>query len=200
MREPSMSAHSPTPPAPQLEARQEGNGAEHGPVSQNVESILEFYAGEESKISHSQRFVEGMSGSVGRPVFLAGILLIAGLWILANVYSSALGIEQFDEPPFFWLQGIVTLSALLTALVVLIKQNRMGKLQDQRAHLALQLSLLTEQKTTKVIDLLEELRRDLPMVKDRQDPEVKAFQEHIDPHRVLATIDEKLAPESQRKK
>lgn len=188
------------PSGVQPEAWRHVSAAEHDPVGQNVESILEFYAREEGKISHSQRFVEGISGFVGRPVFLAGILFLLGLWTLANVFASALGIDPFDEPPFFWLQGIVALSALLTTIVVLIKQNRMGKLQDQRAHLALQLSLLTEQKTTKVIDLLEELRRDLPMVRNRHDPEVQAFQEHIDPHQVLAAIDEKLAPEAPRRK
>jgi len=37
----------------------------------------------------------------------------------------------FDPPPFFWLQGIVSLGALLTATVVLTKQNRLAKLAEQ---------------------------------------------------------------------
>ena len=67
------------------------------------------------------------------------------------------------------------MGALLTATVVLIKQNRLAKIEEQRAHLDLQLNLLTEQKTTKLIDLIEELRLDLPMVKNRHDPEAAAF-------------------------
>ena len=38
------------------------------------------------------------------------------------------------------------------------EQNRLGKLEELRAHLDLQVNLLTEQKTTKLIDLMEELR------------------------------------------
>lgn len=166
--------------------------SERDPISLNVESIFAFYTREEEKISRSQHAVEVISGFLGRPLFLVCILLLVGLWILDNVLPSESGAVQFDEAPFFWLQGIVSLCALLTTTVVLIEQNRMSKLQEQRAHLDLQLNLLTEQKTTKLIDLIEELRRDLPMVKDRHDPEATALQQHTDPHHVLATIGEML--------
>src|SRR4051794_33292911 len=178
MREQSVSSPTSTPPVAPVSVQRNPNAPERDPISQNVESIFKFYTREEEKISRSQRAVEAIGGFVGRPFFLACILLFVGLWILDNVLPGAV---QFDEPPFIWLQGIVSLSALLTTTVVLIKQNRMGKLQEQRAHLDLQLNLLTEQKTTKLIDLIEELRRDLPMVKDRHDPEATALQQPTDP-------------------
>jgi hypothetical protein len=73
--------------------------------------------------------------------------------------------------------------------VVLIKQNRLARIEKQRAHLDLQLNLLTEQKTTKLIDP-EELRNDLSMVKNRHDPASAALQKPTDPHMVLAALDE----------
>jgi uncharacterized membrane protein len=100
------------------------------------------------------------------------------------------GVAAFDPPPFQWLQGIVGLGALLTATVVLIKQNRLAKLAEQRAHLDLKVTLLTEQKTAKLIDLLEELRRDLPNVKDRHDPEAASLQQSMNPELVRAALDE----------
>ena len=51
---------------------------------------------------------------------------------------------------------------MLTATVVLISQRRQTKLSEQRVHLDLQINLLTEQKVTKLIHLIEELRRDFP--------------------------------------
>jgi uncharacterized membrane protein len=44
--------------------------------------------------------------------------------------------------------------------------------RDRRtaAHLDLQINLLTEQKVTKLIRLLEELRADMPGVRTRHDP------------------------------
>ncbi|HEY0420269.1 MAG TPA: DUF1003 domain-containing protein, partial [Acetobacteraceae bacterium] len=105
-----------------------------------------------------------------------------------------LHIRQFDAPPFFWLQGIVGLNGALITIAVLIRQNRMVRLADQRAHLGLQVNLLAEQKITKVIQLLEELRRDLPDVRDRHDPDLMALQQEADPHAVLNAIEEQRPP------
>lgn len=78
--------------------------------------------------------------------------------------------------------------ALITTTIVLIAQNRQVKLDQQRAHLDLQVNMLTEQKVTKVIHLLEELRRDLPMVKDRYDPQIAVLQEGADTAQVVSAL------------
>ena len=49
---------------------------------------------------------------------------------------------------------------------------------------------MTEQKTRKIIELLEELRRDSPDVRDRQDLEADQMAMKADPHEVLAVIEE----------
>jgi uncharacterized membrane protein len=173
---------TPTPSDPQL--------AERDQIQQNLEAILEFYSREELKISRSQRILERISGFIGQPLFLGFILLFVALWMLANDAMRHYGLAEFDPAPFFWLQGIVGLGALLTATVVLIKQNRLAGLEEQRAHLDLKVTLLTEQKAAKLIDLLEELRRDLPNVRDRHDPEAVALQQPMNPDLVLAALDE----------
>lgn len=160
------------------------------PITQNIESIAAFYKREEQKLTWSQRLVEAVSNIVGRPIFVGCIIIFVTLWLLANVIARQLGMAAVDPPPFVWLQGIVSLGALLTATVVLIKQERLAKLEVRREHLDLQVNLLTEQKTTKLIHLIEELRRDLPMVKHRHDAEAEAMKQPTDPHRVLAEIDE----------
>ncbi|MEK7877042.1 MAG: DUF1003 domain-containing protein [Pseudomonadota bacterium] len=173
------------------DARDKSSDAGLDPISQNIGTILDFYTREEQKISRSQRVLEDIGSFVGRPLYAGSILLFVALWIFANVYAREFGWVEFDHAPFSWLQGIVSLGALLTATVVLIKQNRLAKLEELRAHLDLQVNLLTEQKTTKLIDLMEELRRDLPMVKDRHDPDAAALQQPTDPQQVLAAIDER---------
>lgn len=165
--------------------------SERDQISQNIEAVLDFYAREDQKISRSQRIMERVSSFIGQPVFLGIILLFVSVWILANVVLRHYGLAEFDPEPFFWLQGIVGLCALLTATVVLSKQNRFAKLEEQRAHLDLKVNLLTEQKTAKLIDLLEELRRDLPNVKNRHDPEAAAMQQSMNPELVLAALDER---------
>ncbi|HEY3351294.1 MAG TPA: DUF1003 domain-containing protein [Thermoanaerobaculia bacterium] len=181
----------------------DGPGAPFEPgrdqTSQNIDAVLDFYAREEQGISRSQRILERISNLVGQPAFLGFILIFVALWIGANAGLQWLGMAKFDPAPFFWLQGIVGLGALLTATVVLTKQNRLARLEEQRAHLDLKVTLLTEQKAAKLIDLLEELRRDLPNVSDRHDPEAAALQQSMKPDLVLAALDERGAPDERSK-
>jgi len=166
-------------------------------ISQNIETILEFYSRDEQKLSPSQRALESVSDSVGRPLYLGAIVLLVALWILANAFEHRMGLAELDPPPYFWLQGLVSLGAFLTTTVLLIKQTRLAKLEGRRAHLELQVNLLTEQKTTKLIMLMEELRRDLPMVRDRHDAEATLLQQPTDAGQVLAELDERSAAVSR---
>lgn len=186
-----MNVNSPAPPESTADSADKYSDPGNGQISQNIETILQFYSRDEQKISSSQRALETISGSVGRPIYLGFIVLLVALWILANVMAHKLGFAEFDPAPFFWLQGLVSLGALLTTTVLLIKQNRLAKLEERRAHLELQVNLLTEQKTTKLINLMEELRRDLPMVRNRHDPEAAALQQPTDAGQVLAELDER---------
>jgi len=158
-------------------------------ITYNIESIAAFYQREHQKITEPQRLVERISLFAARPVFLGATVLFVALWILANVGAQHLNWAAFDHYPFHLLHGIISVLALLTATMVLIRQERQAKVDELRDHLELQLNLLTEQKTTKLINLLEELRRDLPMVRNRHDVESEAMQQTTDPLRVLAEID-----------
>lgn len=171
--------------------------SERDQISQNIEAVLDFYTREDQKISPSQRILERISLVLGKPIYLGFILVFVALWVIANTLLRRLGLAVFDPPPFFALQGLVGLGALLTATVVLTKQNRLAKLAEQRAHLDLKVTLLTEQKAAKLIDLLEELRRDLPNVKDRHDPEAAALLQSMNPDLVLAALDEGGGPEER---
>ncbi len=184
-----MNFTPPTPPTSATPGISSDPG--RGKISQNIETILEFYARDEQKLSRSQRALETISGSVGRPLYLGSIVLLVALWMLGNVIAHRMGYAELDPAPFLWLQGLVGLGALLTTTVLLIKQNRLASLEERRAHLELQVNLLTEQKTTKLINLMEELRRDLPNVRNRHDPEAVALQQPTDAEQVLAELDER---------
>ena len=184
----------PPPDAPKGSSDSEGDQ-----IDQNIGAILEFYAREAQKLSRPQRILERISSFIAKPIYLALILLLVVLWMRTNIALRQFGIPQFDPAPYFWLQGVVGLAALLTATVVLSKQERFAKLAEQREHLDLKVTLLTEQKVAKLIDLLEELRRDLPNVKNRDDPGAVALQHSMDPSEVLAALDERSELEQRMK-
>jgi uncharacterized membrane protein len=164
-------------------------------IDQNIDAVQDFYSREHGKISRSQRSLERLSRFVGTPGYLGIILLAVAAWVASSLLLPRLGLPQVDPPPFFWMQGVVGLGALLTATVVLIKQNRFAGLAEQRGHLDLKVTLLTEQKTAKLIDLIEELRRDLPNVKNRRDLNADSLQKPMNPELVLAALDEAYGPD-----
>ncbi|MBC7623760.1 MAG: DUF1003 domain-containing protein [Aeromicrobium sp.] len=187
----SANATPPTPPKPATP-----QAAENEQIRQNINAVLDFYNRADEQISYWQRLLERVSHIVGQPFFFGLILVFVLVWASVNLLMRYLGIPEFDPAPFFWLQGIMGLAALLTTTIVLTRQNRLAKLEEQRAHLDLKVTLLTEQKAAKLIDLLEELRRDLPNVKNRDDPEAVVLQQSMNPDLVLAALDERAAPET----
>ena len=169
---------------------------ERDQISQNIEAVLDFYSREREKMTYWQRVLERIGDWIGQPAFLGLTLLFVACW---TAWDSALRMMhkiEFDPAPYFALQGLVGLAALLTTTVVLIKQNRLARLEEQRAHLDLKVNLLTEQKAAKLIELLEELRRDLPNVSNRHDAEAAALKQSMKPDRVLAALDERSNAEA----
>jgi uncharacterized membrane protein len=134
-----------------------------------------------------------LSTRIGQPNFLRAVIATIIIWMLMNLFADKLGFKAFDPFPFPILQGLIGLSALMTSLIVLTGQNREAILEGQRAHLDLQLNLLAEQKITKLIALLEELRRDLPNVDNRHDHVAEGMQESANPEAILGAMDEQLS-------
>lgn len=166
-----------------------------GHISQNIETIIELHTRNEKNVPRHQRFVEAVSAFFGRPAFLYSILIVITLWVLPNVLPQRFGLWQFDPPPFDWLDFSLNIGSFLITTGVLITQNRQEKLAEQRAQLTLQLNLLSEQKIAKLIDLIEELRKDIPNVRNRHDPEAEEMKQAADPNAVMAALEHTLEEE-----
>lgn len=161
-------------------------------LDQDIETIVAMRIRVERKVSRHQRMIEKVTNALGRPLSVYLILLFIVLWVIVNLSHHLLALTVFDAPPFPWLQDIASLSALLMTAVILTTQNRQARLSEQRRHLDLQITLLTERKVSKIIELLEGLRRDDPLIADRQDREAEAMQEPVDPHTALTSLNETL--------
>lgn len=159
-------------------------------MSQEVESVASIRARAEERLDRHQRMMEVLTTALGRPRTIYMTLSIVVGWVAFNLVTPKLfGWPRIDPPPFFWLQGMVALSALLMTTLVLITANRQTRNAEERSHLDLQVNLLAERKVAKLIALVEELRRDLPMVRDRIDREADAMQKAVDPEAMLAALE-----------
>jgi uncharacterized membrane protein len=159
-------------------------------LDENIDSVLEVRRREQDRLTAGQRYIERISGIIGQPLYLVGLFIFAALWIACNVLAPRFGWEAVDPSPFALLDGILSLAALVSTTVIVIAQNRQTRIEQQHAHISLQVNLLTEQKVAKIIGLLEELRRDMPEVKDRFDPQAATFAAKTDALQVLSAIEE----------
>jgi uncharacterized membrane protein len=160
-------------------------------AKENLELLSRFKDGEEAQISGLQLVIERISRFFGSPAYFAFAVVFIALWIAANAFGMRHGWRHVDAPPFFWLQGWVSSNALLLTVAVLIRQNRMAQVAEHRAHLDLQINLLTEQKVTKTLQIIDELRRDLPALRDRPDAEVTEMTKPADAHALMHAIKQK---------
>jgi uncharacterized membrane protein len=88
--------------------------------------------------------------------------------------------------------------SLCLVILVLSRQRREDELDRQRDLLSLELAILSEQKTAKIIELLEELRRDSPQLPDRVDSEADQMAKPSDTKSVIGVIqDSRLETEKQ---
>jgi uncharacterized membrane protein len=161
-----------------------------GHVAQNIETLAQLHTEAEGRVGRHQKTIEKLTACIGHRWTLNVIVGSVALWIAVNTLASHIGLSPLDAPPFPWLQGAVSLSALLVTTMVLTTQNRQAKFSSHRGNLDLQVNLVAEQKIAKLIALLEELRRDLPTVRDRVDPVADAMAQAVDPQAVLSVLEQ----------
>ncbi len=123
-------------------------------VLDNIQAIIRLEEDQDRERSLSDRVADGIASFAGTVTFVGLHLAWFGLWAAANMGYLPFG-ASFDPYPFQLLCMLVSLEGVLLSTFVLIKQNRMGLRADRRAHLDLQVNLLTEKEVTKVIQMLQ---------------------------------------------
>jgi uncharacterized membrane protein len=161
-----------------------------GHIEDSVRALAELHAEHHRQAPPLQRMVDRAVRLVGRPRFVAWLTGFVVSWIVVDLALGRFG-RGFDAPPFPILQGLAQLAALYITVLILITQLHKSELTDHREQLTLELVMLNEQKSAKIVELIEEMRRDSPMIKDRIDAHAEALSVPADPQQVLDAIKEK---------
>jgi len=167
-----------TPPTPSAE------------LDESSHVISDLHAEQYRKATPSQRFLDGVVAKLSHPALLIGLTIAILGWIAGNLALAWGGVEPFDRPPFPWLQGVASVAAVYLAALILTTQRREDALARHRDQLTLELAILSERKGAKIIELLEEMRRDNPLVQDRVDDDAAVMAKPTDPAAVLNAIEE----------
>ncbi len=155
-------------------------------TEQNVRTIADLERAAIENRSVTERVSDGITRIIGSLPFLAAHVVGLLAWFAVNL-KLVPGLRPFDPFPFGILTLIVSSEGVLLAIFVLISQNRMTRQSNQRAHLNLQISLLAEQETTKLLQEMRSLRERLG-VGDGGDDEALRLSERTH----LQTLAEKL--------
>lgn len=157
-------------------------------IEDTVQAIAKLHADHQQEAGKLQRFVERLTAQIGRPQFLALLTIGIILWVGGNSLARWDGFEPWDPPPFVWLEDVLGITALYVTVLILTTQRREDQLAGYREQLTLELAIVSEQKSAKIIALLEEMRRDNPILEDRVDEEAVAMSVATDPQAVLDAI------------
>ena len=153
-----------------------------------LQALAQLYADHHRQSSSIERAVDRATAMLGSPAFLSILTLLIFLWVSANMLLPFFGQIPLDAPPFSWLGSLLGLIALYVAILILATQRRADQLAGRRDELTLELGILSEKKSAKIIELLEELRHDSPNIKDRVDHEATAMATPADARAVLDAI------------
>lgn len=157
-------------------------------IEQTVETIAELHREHHRKATASQRVVTQLTAIVGQPRFVGGATVVFALWVGSNGLMKLAGYAPPDPPPYSYVQAITGIAGVYITLLILITQRHENQLSEARDQLTLELAILNDQKSAKVISLLEEMRRDLPNLPNRPDPEAEQLAQPADPQAVMEAL------------
>jgi uncharacterized membrane protein len=159
-------------------------------VEEAIQAMAAMHEAHHKQASRLDRLIDRITATVAKPSFLIYVAAAIFLWIVANSVLRAVGAKATDAWPFTFLSLSVSCTALFISVLILASQRRADRLANLREQMTLEMVLLTTQKTSKLIDLMEELRRDSPDVRDRIDREAIEMADMPDHETVLNAIQE----------
>lgn len=159
-------------------------------VEEAIQAMAAMHEAHHAEASRLDRLIDRITATVAKSSFLICVAMAIVLWVSANSVMRALGARPADVWPFSFLSLLLSCTALFISILILASQRRADRLANLREQMTLEMVLLTTQKVSKLIDLMEELRRDSPDVKDRVDLEAIEMADMPDHDTVLNAISE----------
>jgi uncharacterized membrane protein len=123
-----------------------------GSAKGNIESIAQIEQAFVRQRSGVDRLGEKISRYAGSLGFAVAHVCGVSVWMAINARLTAM--SPFDPYPFSFLGVLVGLEAVFLSTFVLMTQKRQARQAEHWAHLNLQIGLLSEQETTKMLQML----------------------------------------------
>jgi len=159
-------------------------------IERNISALIEHERQMEKSARLQDRIADAITTFAGSMLFVVLHLVIFGLWIAVN--SGLVPVLPKWDPTLVILAMAASVEAIFISTFVLISQNRMVTAADRQAKLNLQISLLAEHETTRLMALVSAIADRLGVVTEL-DAEIEELQRDIAPEAVLDRIEEEKA-------
>lgn len=129
-------------------------GRSNNPIQENIRTIARMEQALEQERALGERVADGFAAVVGSWPFIIvqSVLLVA--WMAVNVVAWRF---RWDPYPFILLNLALSFQAAYAGPIIMMSQNRQGKLAVRRSQLDLQINLLAEQESTETLRMLRRL-------------------------------------------
>jgi uncharacterized membrane protein len=162
------------------------SGALSPTLTRNIEAILERRRAKAEAASLEEKAAAAISTFAGSMMFVYIHLVLFSGWILINVGLVPV-IPAWDSS-LVVLAMIASVEAIFLSTFVLINQNRMAAEDDARSDLDLQINLLNEHETTRLIALVDAIAQHLG-VAVMEDGEIEEMKRDVAPEAVLDRLE-----------
>jgi uncharacterized membrane protein len=156
-------------------------------IDRNISALLRHERVEAKQATLQDRIADRITAFAGSMPFVYLHLLLFGGWIVINL-GWVPAIAPWD-PSMVVLAMLASVEAIFISTFVLISQNRMTEQAERRAALNLQISLLDEHETTRMMAMTLAIANKLGIETD-VDSEVRELQRDVEPEAVLSQIEE----------
>jgi uncharacterized membrane protein len=164
------------------------------PTQYNIDAIAKLEHAALDRRTPTERVSDVITKLVANVGFLlAQLVLIAG-WCRVNLHVIP-GLKVFDPFPFGVLALLVSSESVFLTTFVLISQSRMARQSERRAHLDLQVGMLSEQELTTILQMLQKLCQHVGMNVDSSKQEVQSFSKTTDVSKLASELEDKLPEE-----
>jgi uncharacterized membrane protein len=166
------------------------SGTYQGPANEvlarNVRALHGLRLEYQRQRTTQQRFADSVTRFIGSMTNIYVHAAVLVLWLVVNngLFSESL---IFDPYPFVMLAMIASVEALFLTSFVLISQNRQAELSAKRDDLELHTNLLAEHEITKLIELVDDIAKQLGVV--RHVRETEPLKREVDPVGVIRDLE-----------
>lgn len=156
-------------------------------LERNIEALVERRRRVAARASLQDRLAGRISDFAGSMAFVYIHIALFGGWIIINV--GLLPVIPAWDPSLVVLAMVASVEAIFLSTFVLINQNRMAAADAERAELDLQINLLNEHETTRLIMLVDAIARHMGIETVAAD-EVEELKRDVSPEKVLDRLAE----------